>query len=160
MLLNFHTQWDLSRRQARWMEELAIYDCKFVYIKGELNTVADSLSRFPFTHTFSSAKADLSAIHPSLSPPSVPPSLLNVSPSSPLSCVASLVTAPSPTSSGTTYSIEIDNDWVTKLCDAYRTDPWCFKLLSASQGMPDLVVKKWIVVCERLSIYSCKLRGM
>ena len=36
MLLNFHTQHDFSRRQARWMEELAIYDSKFVYVKGEL----------------------------------------------------------------------------------------------------------------------------
>ena len=45
-LLNFHTQWDLSWCQACWMEELAIYDCKFVYVKGELNTVANSLSCF------------------------------------------------------------------------------------------------------------------
>jgi len=55
------------------MEELAIYDCKFVYVKGELNMVADSLSRFPFTYTSSSAQADLSAIHPYLSAPLVPP---------------------------------------------------------------------------------------
>ena len=55
-LLNFHTQRDLSCHQARWMEELAIYDCRFIYVKGELNTVADSLSRFPFhkllTHAY------------------------------------------------------------------------------------------------------------
>ena len=43
-LLNFNTQRELSRRQARWMEEHAIYDCKFVYVKGEDNTMADSLS--------------------------------------------------------------------------------------------------------------------
>ena len=31
-LLNFNTQQELSHRQAHWMEELAIYDCKFVYV--------------------------------------------------------------------------------------------------------------------------------
>ena len=50
-LLNFHTQRDMSRRQARWMEELSIYDCKFVYVKGTNNTVADALSRYPYTTT-------------------------------------------------------------------------------------------------------------
>ena len=44
-LLNFHTQRDLSRRQARWMEFLSIYNCKFIYVKGEANSVADALSR-------------------------------------------------------------------------------------------------------------------
>jgi len=46
-LLNFPTQRELSRRQARWMELLSIYDCKFVYVKGEANSVADALSRCP-----------------------------------------------------------------------------------------------------------------
>src|SRR5688572_16268604 len=30
------------------MEELAVYDCKFVYVCGEDNTVADALSRLPY----------------------------------------------------------------------------------------------------------------
>ena len=34
---------DLSCHQARWMETLSIYNCKFVYIKGEDNTMADAL---------------------------------------------------------------------------------------------------------------------
>jgi hypothetical protein len=44
-LLNFATQKELSRRQAHWMETLSIYDCKFVYVKGQDNTMADALSR-------------------------------------------------------------------------------------------------------------------
>ena len=44
-LLNFDTQKDLSRRQARWMETLSMYDFKFVYVKGQDNTMADALSR-------------------------------------------------------------------------------------------------------------------
>jgi RNase H-like domain found in reverse transcriptase/Reverse transcriptase (RNA-dependent DNA polymerase) len=46
-LLNFHTQHDLSKWQAHWVEELSIYHCSFVYIKGRNNTVADTLSRYP-----------------------------------------------------------------------------------------------------------------
>ena len=47
-LLNFDRQKDMLRRQLRWMEELLIYDCKFVYVKGEDNTVVDVLSRLSY----------------------------------------------------------------------------------------------------------------
>lgn len=40
-LLNFNTQRDLSQWQARWMDQLSIFDCKFVYVGGEDNTMAD-----------------------------------------------------------------------------------------------------------------------
>ncbi|RDB15414.1 Transposon Ty3-G Gag-Pol polyprotein [Hypsizygus marmoreus] len=46
-LENFDTQRDLSRRQARWMEYLSQYEYTIHYIAGELNTVADALSRLP-----------------------------------------------------------------------------------------------------------------
>lgn len=46
-LENFHTQRDLSHRQARWMEFMSQYDAKIVYVKGEDNTIADALSRLP-----------------------------------------------------------------------------------------------------------------
>lgn len=39
------TQKTLSRRQARWIECLAAFDVEFKYIRGEDNSVADSLSR-------------------------------------------------------------------------------------------------------------------
>lgn len=35
----------LSRRQARWLEHLADFHLDFQYIRGEDNTVADTLSR-------------------------------------------------------------------------------------------------------------------
>ncbi len=63
-LLNFHTQRDLSRCQARWMELLSIYDCKFVYVKGEANSVADALFRLPSLTCPSSNDADIVASHP------------------------------------------------------------------------------------------------
>ena len=62
-LLNFNTQTNLSRRQARWMEELSMYDCKFVYIKGEANTVADAMSRYPFPIVHESGTAEKTAHH-------------------------------------------------------------------------------------------------
>ena len=63
-LLNFGTQKDLSRRQARWMEDLSIYDCKFVYVRGQDNTMADALSRYPTQNTSSDSIAQHKAQHP------------------------------------------------------------------------------------------------
>jgi hypothetical protein len=63
-LLNFDTQKDLSRRQARWMEELSIYNCKFVYVRGQDNTMADALSRYPNTEVSETILAENVAQHP------------------------------------------------------------------------------------------------
>ena len=47
-LENFNTQKHLSRQQSRWMEFLSQYDCKFIYVQGKANTVADVLSHTTF----------------------------------------------------------------------------------------------------------------
>ena len=44
-LKHFFGQRQLSKRQARWLEQLAELDLTIKYIKGEDNTVADALSR-------------------------------------------------------------------------------------------------------------------
>ena len=46
-LENFNLQRDLSRRQCRWQEFLSQYDYTITYIKGEDNTVADTMSCLP-----------------------------------------------------------------------------------------------------------------
>ena len=56
-LENFNTQWDLSRRQARWMEFMSQYDTKIVYMQGEDNTVANALSQVMAQDAATSAKS-------------------------------------------------------------------------------------------------------
>jgi len=46
-LENFHLQHNLSRCQAWWMEFMSQYNAKIVYVKGEDNMVADTLSHLP-----------------------------------------------------------------------------------------------------------------
>ena len=43
-LQNFHTQYHLSRRQARWSECMSQFDLEIWYIKGDDNDAADALS--------------------------------------------------------------------------------------------------------------------
>lgn len=144
-LLNFHTQRDMSRRQARWMEELSIYDCKFVYVKGDDDTVVDALSRFPFTSLSSSEIASEHASHPYLSPPYLTSNtpLLNYSPSSPFSSISTLTSTTPFSHQGPhkSYHVTVNDDTVKKIVAGYKTDPWCRKLLSASQGMPNLICR-------------------
>ncbi|EDR00599.1 uncharacterized protein LACBIDRAFT_313293 [Laccaria bicolor S238N-H82] len=59
--MNFHSQKDLSQCQAQWMEFLSQYDARIVYIKGEDNNVANTLSCLPVSD---STSADASARHP------------------------------------------------------------------------------------------------
>ena len=140
-LLNFHTQPDLSRRQARWMELMSSYDCKFVYIKGEDNTVADALSRFPSLPCASSDTAEASACHPYNSSCPENPVFTCSNLDNPMTAIASLtIRLPAP-KAPTRSTITIDESLVDKICSAYATDTWCQKLLSASWGMPNLQVR-------------------
>ena len=140
-LLNFHTQKEMSRRQARWMEELSIYDCKFVYVKGSDNSVADALSRYPQTIVSSCSDAESSASHPYHSSSSPHYNILvHPSPqSSPLATIAALVDA---NVQKTVHSaVTIDDKFINDILNGYTADPWCQKLLSASKGMPELTIK-------------------
>ena len=47
-LKSFHTQKDLSKRQARWLETFAEYDMRIEYLPGPQNLIADALSRYSF----------------------------------------------------------------------------------------------------------------
>ncbi|RDB23650.1 Transposon Tf2-9 polyprotein [Hypsizygus marmoreus] len=69
-LQNFDTQRDLSRRQARWMEYLSQYEYTIHYIAGELNTVADALSRLPDSAEPTPAPSTVNAVFEIRSDPS------------------------------------------------------------------------------------------
>ncbi len=161
-LLNFNTQIHLSRRQARWMEELSIYDCKFVYVKGEDNTVADSLSRYPFPTVTDSKAAEVTGHHPfqavtgciarvSVLKNNVPheTTLLN--------CVAALTDAPTPEGH---KQVVIDKALIDSMRAAYHKDLWCQQLISASRGMPKLRIKDGLwFIGERLIVPTgCEAR--
>jgi len=140
-LLNFNTQMNLSRRQARWMEELSIYDCKFVYVKGEVNTVADALSRYPFPVILDTETAESSGHHPfQIMEGCIAAVKVLKKKMSPLDSAAALMQTPASTTE-TSKQVIIDETMVNEMREAYLRDPWCKQLLSASRGMPNLTIR-------------------
>src|SRR6202789_3868766 len=139
-LLNFDTQKDLSRRQARWMEELSIYNCKFVYVRGQDNTMADALSRYPDIEVNKTTLAENAAQHPHINFNKNSIVILNQPHvlDTPLTAIAALTDV---NSHPTQTEFTIDENTITKLREGYLSDPWCKKLISASRGMPELTVK-------------------
>ena len=158
-LLNFGTQKDLSRRQARWMEDLSVYDCKFVYVRGEDNTMADALSRYPSTRTTCNIIAQHNAQHPHIEFNENAIVVLDrtLPTSTPLTSIAAL-TETNPQKTKVEFSI--DDSIVTKLRDGYRNDPWCRKLISASRGMPELTIKDglWFLGDRLIIPAACGMR--
>ena len=157
-LLNFNTQKDLSRRQARWMEELAIYNCKFIYVKGEDNMVADALSRYPQRQS-DSTSAEKIACHPyhycDDSDAEVASVTMSVSPVM-QSVNALLSTAPVQMLKS---EIKIDKKLIEELKECYKMDTWCQKLISASKGMPELTVRDGLwFIGEWLVVPNCRVR--
>lgn len=145
-LENFHQQKDLSRRQCRWMEFLSQYDCKFVYIAGADNTVADALSRTSFlTSTDADAHAtrpypavdekghcstdDITVVLAGKEQPDARqvPYILAIGP-------ATAVT--SGPFVGATLSIQYDEHLLRQIRAGYLEDPWCHNLLTACP-LPD-----------------------
>ena len=102
--------------------------------------MADALSRYPSTQTCSESVAEHHANHPHIGFKENSVFILNrsSSPSSPLTSIASLTDA---NNVYTKLKFSIDSDTITKIRDGYKKDPWCQKLISASRGMPNLIIK-------------------
>jgi len=159
-LLNFNTQKELSRRQARWMEELAIYDCKFVYVKGENNSVADALSRYPFSTVTEAHRAEATGHHPYQITKGcigrVAVLKRDIATYTPLKSVAALAAA----AVNDSKLIVIDDNLINDIRNAYGEDPWCKQLISASRGMPELRIKDglWFVGDRLIVPAGCEAR--
>ena len=118
----------------------AISSCKIVYVKGADNTMADALSRYPTTEVHSEELAQLNAQHPYITSDKQKLVILNRAQqkTSPLTAIASLS---QDIPQKTILCFAINDDTITKIRNGYKTDPWCTKLLTASQGMPELHMK-------------------
>ena len=139
------------------MEELAIYNCKFIYVRGEDNTVADALSRYPHSAITSHEEAERLARHPYNY--STQEEVCAIFPDNGImkDTVAAL-TEPQPRYSLKT-ELKIDKNMIDELKKAYKTDVWCQKLISASKGMPELTVRDGLwFIGERLIIPCCEVR--
>ena len=144
-------QRELSCRQVRWMEELAIYNCKFVYVKGEDNTVADSLSRYPFPTVTESERAEETGHHPyQIGKGCIAHMAVLEKKCMPIEGIAALADA---TAEKEKQQVIIDDNLVNDIREAYQKDPWCKQLLSATCGMPDLQIRDGLwFIGERLII--------
>ena len=151
-LLNFDNQKELSRRQARWMEELAIYNCKFVYIKGEDNCVADGLSRYPQTQNIEG-----NARHPYCYSAGEEVATITSKTNSIMEMVG-VMSATIP-EGPLKLELQFDKKMIDQMKEAYKTDVWCQKLLSASKGMLKLTVRDGLwFLGNRLIVPSCMMR--
>lgn len=145
------------------MEELSIYDCQFVYIKGEDNTMADVLSRYPENTEMVKdySTADKKARHLWYVASSVNHVVVNSRKglSDVWTAVAALRTVEA-NNDGCASKIELDKEMIVKMQAAYLNDAWCQKLLSALKGMPEIRVKDrlWFIG-DRLVVPSgCDMR--
>ena len=141
-LENFHTQKDLSRRQARWMEFLSQYDAHFVYIQGVRNSVADALSRRPTEDScFNSALAEKGAHQPysvSLTDTEDSSDVFFPEDNHIVGLVSSLSDGTCAPKRPLTLSISADQDFLSLLRKGYEEDSWTRSLSLAAPGMPNL----------------------
>ncbi|OJT03284.1 Transposon Tf2-1 polyprotein, partial [Trametes pubescens] len=138
-LENFHTQKDLSRRQARWQEFLAQYDFTIKYIRGEDNIAADVLSR-----------ADLGDDE-----------VLDVSTCAAVAVIRDATVAlrsvlPEPTvvCAATTGCLRVVSDptWLTSIREGYGRDKYCTRLREQIGSLGIRETNGLLFVGERLVI--------
>jgi hypothetical protein len=126
-LENSETQRDLSQRQARWMEFMSQYNCKIVYVKGNLNTVADALSHTVFDADMLSAMAASSGVAPVF--------LVLGEEAGLLMCAQILVDLATLeilcSVTAIMLSITVNEELLTNIRNNYSVDPWCKHLLDA-----------------------------
>jgi len=123
------------------MEELSIYNCKFIYVKGKDNLVADTLSRLPYKciEKIEQPNAEEDVEYP-FSYHTESPITVFAPKTKPVMCmiVATLIDA-APKNS---FKVMIDEELLTKLKSSYKDNSWCQELLCVSQGLPNVYQKE------------------
>ncbi|OJT13242.1 Transposon Tf2-12 polyprotein [Trametes pubescens] len=124
-LENFTTQKHLSRRQARWQEFLGQYDYQIAYIKGDLNTAADALSRLscPTVDTESLGSNVVAELH-------LVKGVLNGL----TGTKHAHVTVRPPSVAASTLRVSSDPAWLMRIQRGYAEDKWCMRLLHMLTG--------------------------
>ena len=69
---------------------MSAYDCKLVYVKGEDNSMADALSRYPTTDVYSENVVEMNAQHPHINFDKNKLVILNKQRTSPLTAIGFL----------------------------------------------------------------------
>jgi len=112
-LLNFNTQRDLSRRQARWQEFLAQYTFEWKYVRGEDNSAADALSRMIDPNATPATVAACMAVKADSTP---------IQPDTPVAPV---------------LQITENKDLMEKITKGYAADKFATKLLTNLDSFPN-----------------------
>jgi len=145
-LENFNNQPDLSHHQAWWMEFMSQFDAKIIYIKGENNTVVDTLSHLPVTLSPSSKAAMQQARSPYKFCPdddgnkTTVNAVLLATHACPLLTTHALAETDIASMQAVTAVLLISQDhklW-TAIIEGYKMDTWCKKLHAAAPGMPSV----------------------
>ena len=121
--------------------------------------MADALSQYPSLSIHLDINAQENTHHPHLGPSNNPITILNRSnmTPTPLMSIAALTDV---NPQQTKIQFSIDDDTVSKLWSGYEKDPWCKKLLSASHGMPNLLIKDglWFLGDRLIIPANCGIR--
>jgi hypothetical protein len=128
----FQLQKHLSRRQAHWMEQLQQYNFDIVYIKGQQNSVADTLSWTNFKETLKEIDTWCHESFDRLDELDIPVcSLLEMESVSPWELVQNLARCPRQRHevANTIMEISVHDELCKAITEGYQMDSWCRKAL-------------------------------
>ncbi|KAJ2928059.1 hypothetical protein H1R20_g9033, partial [Candolleomyces eurysporus] len=150
-LENFDGQKDLSGRQQRWMEYLSQFDGKFVYVKGEENTVADALSHTELIDSSNLAEQVATEFDLWDDQRATDSPILAAKGDSPLAaatiiqdCNTCLEYSLLPSLAAAvvddrkSIKLSIDDSFIQSMIHGDTLDPWCQKLADAAEGIQNL----------------------
>ncbi|CAA7265256.1 unnamed protein product [Cyclocybe aegerita] len=133
------------------------YDCKIVYVQGDVNTVADALSRLPTETTKSSTRAERKAPGPwdlDNEPDNTLCVVLERPEVSPADIAEGLTGRPAV--AATKLSVSADKKFLEAIRVGYNEDPWTKKMKSVKKGMAGISEKDglWFLAHDTLGHFG------